>query len=54
LPTTPVIQSTVLAEAIAAPTRPPMRACEDEVGSPKYQVVKIPGNCSNESDAPTR
>jgi hypothetical protein len=26
-----------------------MRVCEDEVGSPKYQVVKIPGDCSNES-----
>jgi hypothetical protein len=22
---------------------------EDEVGSPKYQVVKTPGDCSNES-----
>src|SRR3954468_24553674 len=27
--------------ASAAPTRPPMSACEDEDGSPKYQVIRF-------------
>jgi hypothetical protein len=32
---------TVPAEAIAAPTRPPMSACDDEDGIPKYQVTRF-------------
>lgn len=27
---------------IAAPTRPPMRACEELDGMPKYQVIRLP------------
>jgi hypothetical protein len=27
--------------ARAAPTRPPMRACDDDEGSPKYQVIRF-------------
>ena len=27
--------------ASAAPTRPPIRACEDDDGSPKYQVIRF-------------
>ena len=29
------------AEASAAPTRPPISACEDDDGRPKYQVVRF-------------
>jgi hypothetical protein len=28
-------------EATAAPTRPPIRACDEEDGSPKYQVTRF-------------
>jgi hypothetical protein len=34
-------QFTELLEASAAPTRPPIRACDDEEGNPKYQVVRF-------------
>ena len=34
-------QCTRLPAAIAAPTRPPMRACEDDDGRPKYQVMRF-------------
>src|SRR5215213_918212 len=34
-------QCTTLPEAMAAPTSPPMRACEDDEGSPKYQVIRF-------------
>ena len=37
----PRIASTPWA-ANAAPTTPPMRACEDDDGSPKYQVEQVP------------
>ena len=40
LSTTP-LHSTVLEEAIAAPTRPPISACDDDEGSPKYQVSRF-------------
>src|SRR3954452_9304951 len=40
LSTTP-LHSTVLEEARAAPTRPPIRACEEDEGSPKYQVTRF-------------
>src|SRR4051812_30495356 len=33
------IHCTDSAAASAAPTRPPIRACEDDEGSPKYQVI---------------
>jgi hypothetical protein len=33
--------ATKLPDARAAPTRPPMSACDDDDGSPKYQVVKF-------------
>ncbi len=33
--------STTLVEASPAPTRPPIRACEDEDGRPKYQVIRF-------------
>src|SRR4051794_28202423 len=36
------------AAARAAPTRPPMSACEDDDGSPKYQVIRF------QAIAPTR
>ena len=36
---TTVPQLTADADAIPAPTTPPIRACEDEEGSPKYQVI---------------
>src|SRR6201746_1007335 len=29
------------AAASAAPTRPPISACEDDEGSPKYQVIRF-------------
>jgi hypothetical protein len=32
---------TVPAEASAAPTSPPIRACEDDDGMPKYQVMRF-------------
>jgi hypothetical protein len=32
---------TVFAEAMAAPTRPPMSACEDDDGSPNHQVMRF-------------
>src|SRR3954454_14623111 len=32
-------QCTRLAEAIAAPTRPPIKACEEDDGRPKYHVM---------------
>ena len=35
------LQSTKLLEARAAPTSPPISACDDEDGSPKYQVVRF-------------
>src|SRR5688500_18928491 len=38
LTTTPD-QCTDVADASAAPTMPPISACEEEDGSPKYQVV---------------
>src|SRR3954470_6933495 len=41
LPTTPDDQYTGLPDASAAPTRPPISACEDEDGRPKYQVTKF-------------
>src|SRR6187551_2347998 len=39
--TTPVVQCTTLPDARPAPTRPPIRACEEEDGSPKYHVMKF-------------
>ena len=36
-----VSQETVTPAAIAAPTRPPMRACEEDDGRPKYQVMRF-------------
>ncbi len=36
-----VDQSTVVPDATAAPTRPPIRAWEDDEGSPKYQVTRF-------------
>lgn len=41
LSTTPVVQCTVLLDASPAPTRPPINACEEEDGSPKYHVMKF-------------
>ena len=35
------LQSTTLPEAMAAPTSPPISACDDEDGRPKYQVVRF-------------
>src|SRR5206468_2331311 len=32
---------TVALDAIAAPTRPPMSACDDDDGSPKYHVIRF-------------
>ena len=32
---------TVVPEARAAPTRPPINACEEDDGSPKYQVIRF-------------
>ena len=32
---------TVMPPAMAAPIRPPNRACEDELGSPKYHVSRF-------------
>src|SRR5690242_15060022 len=40
LSTTPFHRTSV-PPASAAPTRPPNRACEDEEGSPKYQVIRF-------------
>src|SRR3954462_4736043 len=34
-------QCTVDAEARPAPTSPPMRACDDDDGRPKYQVARF-------------
>ena len=36
-----VDQTTVVEDAMAAPTRPPINACEDDEGSPKYHVVRF-------------
>ena len=36
-----VAQCTIAPAAIAAPTRPPIRACDDEEGRPKYQVIRF-------------
>src|SRR4051812_44847069 len=33
--------STVCADAIAAPTRPPISACDDDDGRPKYHVTRF-------------
>ena len=41
-------QCTVPADARAAPTSPPMSACEDDDGNPKYQVIRF------QAIAPTR
>ena len=35
------IHCTECAAASAAPTRPPMRACEDDEGSPNHQVIRF-------------
>src|SRR3954451_14593058 len=35
------IHCTDSAAASAEPTRPPIRACEDDEGSPKYQVIRF-------------
>src|SRR5947209_5603581 len=32
---------TVVAEASAAPTRPPISACDEDDGRPKYQVIRF-------------
>ncbi len=37
----PCQNTCVVPEASAAPTRPPIRACDDEDGRPKYQVTKF-------------
>ena len=36
-----VCHSTIVPDATAAPTRPPMRAWEDDEGSPKYHVIRF-------------
>ena len=38
---TTVAQLTKAPPAMAAPTRPPIRACEEDDGSPKYQVIRF-------------
>jgi hypothetical protein len=35
------LHSTVLVDAMPAPTSPPIRACEDDDGRPKYQVIRF-------------
>ena len=36
-----VSQCTPAPAAMAAPTRPPMSACEEDDGSPKYHVIRF-------------
>src|SRR3954454_15316288 len=38
---TPLTQCTVLADASAAPTSPPISACDEDEGRPTYQVMKF-------------
>lgn len=38
---TTLVQLTFDAEASPAPTTPPISACEDDEGSPKYQVIRF-------------
>src|SRR3954454_16801179 len=51
-----VDQCTVEPEASAAPTRPPMRACEDDEGRPKYHVTRFktiaPATATNTTTRP--
>jgi hypothetical protein len=35
------VQSTAVPDAKAAPTRPPISACDDDDGNPKYHVVRF-------------
>src|SRR3569833_664958 len=50
------IHCTDSAAASAAPTSPPMRACEDDDGRPKYQVIRFqaiaPTNAANTTCSP--
>ena len=36
-----VVQLTSDPDAMAAPTRPPIRACDDDEGNPKYHVTRF-------------
>ena len=49
-------QYTVLDAASAAPTMPPISACDDDDGSPKYQVIRFhtiaPISAQNTSPSP--
>ncbi len=38
---TTVAQLTRTPPAMAAPTRPPIRACEEDDGNPKYHVIRF-------------
>ena len=44
LSTTPSHCTVAAAGAAPAPTRPPISACEDDDGRPKYQVMQVPGD----------
>src|SRR3954452_24315023 len=51
-----VSQCTVVPDASAAPTNPPMRACEDDDGNPKYHVTRFqaiaPATAANTTTSP--
>ena len=53
-----VVQCTTAPATSAAPTRPPMRAWEDDEGRPKYQVIRFhviaPSEPGEHDDQPVR